>query len=112
MVENFNGFTIVHVENERSVRKKFYPIDIIYRPVKNWPYKIVQCYFTTEIHLAYWRTFYNGDKIKYSTARQSITAQSFMIEKISMIDMLKIAQEKLVRFMILACKMWLLLRII
>ena len=32
-VAKFNGFTIVSVENETSGWKKFYPIDIIYRPV-------------------------------------------------------------------------------
>ena len=33
VVEKFNGFTIVRVENDRSVRKIFYPIDMIYKPV-------------------------------------------------------------------------------
>ena len=36
-VKKLSGFTIVRVENEISAKKKFYPIDIIYRPVKNWP---------------------------------------------------------------------------
>ena len=35
VAEKFNGFSIARVENERSVRKIFYQIDIIYRLVKN-----------------------------------------------------------------------------
>lgn len=67
LVEKFNGFTIVHVENNRSVRKKFYPIDIIYKPVKKWPEETIKCYFPTEMHLVYKGTFNDGDKIRYST---------------------------------------------
>ena len=35
VVEKINSFAIVRVENERSVRKKSYPINTIFRPVKN-----------------------------------------------------------------------------
>ena len=55
----------------------FYPIDIIYRPVKNWLDEIIQCYFTTEMHLVYTGLFNNGDKIKYSTARQCFYCSNF-----------------------------------
>ena len=34
VIEKFNGFTIVRVENDRSVRKIFYSIDINYKPFK------------------------------------------------------------------------------
>ena len=50
MVEKINSFAIAHVENERSVRKNSYPINTIFKPVKNWHDEIVQCYFTTEMH--------------------------------------------------------------
>ena len=45
VVEKFDGFTIVQVENGRSVRRKFYPIDIIYKPVKKWPEEISNVIF-------------------------------------------------------------------
>ena len=41
---------LARVESERSVRKKSYPINTIFRPVKNWQDEIIQCYFTTEMH--------------------------------------------------------------
>ena len=34
VIEKCNGFTIVRIENDREIRKKFYPINIIYKPVK------------------------------------------------------------------------------
>ena len=77
MVEKFNGFTIVRVENDRSAREKFYRIDIIYRPVKNWLDEIIQCYFLIEMHLAYMGLFNNGDKIEYSTASQCFYCSNF-----------------------------------
>ena len=50
MVEKINSFAMAHVENERSVRKNSYPINAIFKPVRNWHDEIIQCYFTTEMH--------------------------------------------------------------
>ena len=81
VVEKFNGFTIVRVENDRSVRKIFYPIDIIYKPVMKWPEETIQCYFSTKILLAYRGTFNESDKIKYSTARECFYCSNFCGKK-------------------------------
>ena len=45
------------------------PIDIIYKPVKKED-EIIECFFTSEINLAYRWTFSENQKIKHSTAYQ------------------------------------------
>ena len=82
MIEKCNGFTILRVENDQSLRKKCYPIDIIFRPVLNWPEETIQCYFSIDIHLAYGETFNNGNKIKLWDNVFAVLI--FMVEKISM----------------------------
>lgn len=81
MIEKCNGFTILCVENDQSVRKKIYPIDIIYRLVLNWPEETIQCYFSIDIHLAYRETINDGNKIKLCD--NVFTVLISMVEKIS-----------------------------
>ena len=95
MVEKFNGFTIVRVENDRSAREKFYRIDIIYRPVKNWLDEIIQCYFLTEMHLAYMGLFNKEIKLNIALQASVFTVQTFMVEKINVIYTLQIVQDNL-----------------
>ena len=69
IIEKFNGFDIVRIEFERKLRQKMYPIDIIYKPVKKED-EIIECFFISQINLAYRSTFSENQKIKHSTAYQ------------------------------------------
>ena len=69
IIEKFNGFNIVRIEFERKLRQKMSPIDIIYKPVKKED-EIIECFFTSQINLAYRLTFNENQKIKHSTAYQ------------------------------------------
>ena len=42
--EQFNGFNIISIEYSKKLRKKFKPIDIIYKPVKK-PDVEIKCYY-------------------------------------------------------------------
>ena len=48
----FNGFTMT-VSNSREIEKKdFFPVDIIYKPVRS-PDDVIECFFSTNIRFAY-----------------------------------------------------------
>ena len=49
--EKFNGFNIISIEHGKKLRKKFKPIDIIYKPVKK-PDAEIKCYFLQDISRA------------------------------------------------------------
>ena len=51
------------------MRQKLSPIDIIYKPVKKED-EIIECFFTSQINLAYRSSFSENQKIKHSTAYQ------------------------------------------
>ena len=76
IIEKFNGFTIVHIENDREICKKFYAINIIYKPVKKLNENIER-YFSAEVHLAYRGIFNDGEKIKHSTACKCYYCSNF-----------------------------------
>ena len=63
IIEKFNGFNIIRIEFERKLRQKMSLIDIIYRPVKKED-EIIECFFTSQINLAYRSTFSENQKIK------------------------------------------------
>ena len=67
IIEKFNGFNIVRIEFERKLRQKMSLIDIIYKPVKKED-EIIECFFTSQINLAYRSTF--SENHKHSTAYQ------------------------------------------
>ena len=46
--KKFNGFNIVSVEHGRKLRKKFKPIDLVYKTVKK-PSKEFKCYFSRDL---------------------------------------------------------------
>ena len=69
IIEKFNGFNIVRIEFERKLKQKMSPIDIIYKPVKKED-EIIECFFTSQINLAYRSAFSENQKIKHSTAYQ------------------------------------------
>ena len=59
--EKFNGFNIISIEYGKKLRRKFKPIDIIYKPVKKADAKI-KCYFSQDIARAYRSTCNKGEK--------------------------------------------------
>ena len=69
IIEKFNGFNIVRIEFERKWRQKMSLINIIYKPVKKED-EIIECFFTSQINLAYRSIFSENQKIKHSTAYQ------------------------------------------
>ena len=67
IIEKFNGFNIVRIEFDRKLRQKMSLIDIIYKSVKRGD-EIIECFFSSQINLAYRTTFSENQKIKHSTA--------------------------------------------
>ena len=68
MTEKFNGFYIVRFEYYQKEITKFVPIYVIYnKPVKNEKINI-NCYFSTQKHLAYRSTYKDAGEIKHSSA--------------------------------------------
>ena len=51
LFEKFNGFQVVYLENENTIRILFRPINIIYEPVPKQT-EIVNCFFSDCIHLS------------------------------------------------------------
>ena len=51
MQEKYDGFNIICVECNKNVRKKFKPINVIYKPARN-PERKILCYTTTDISKA------------------------------------------------------------
>ena len=76
IIEKFNGFNIVRIEFKRKLRQKMSPIDIIYKPVKKED-EIIECFFTSQINLAYRSTFSENQKIKHSTAYQCFFCSNY-----------------------------------
>ena len=68
--ERFNGFHVVRDLFERDEKRKFYPMDIVYQPVKRLNENI-ECFFTNEIRLAYRGLVHRG-KFRFDsmTAKQ------------------------------------------
>ena len=83
LTENFNGFHIVRIEAENGISVIYYPIDIIYDPVKHFKIKI-NCFFSTDKRLHY-RSTYNVNKkdkkIKYSKASQCYYCSNYYMRK-------------------------------
>ena len=64
ITEKCNGFQAISIEFARKERKKFKPIDIIYKPTKN-PTISLLCYFTEDISKAYHNFYSVGYKTKH-----------------------------------------------
>ena len=62
--EEYNGFHVVFVKYRKRLRKKFKPIDIIYKPVKP-PENFFQCYYSQDISKSY-RNSCTGESEKIS----------------------------------------------
>ena len=90
--QKFNGFNIVSVEYGRKLRKKFIPIDLVYKPVRK-PNEQFKCYFSrdylrhTEICAAEVKSFSMDLQIN------ATTATNFLQDQTSTNDTLNIALE-------------------
>ena len=51
-MEKYNGFQVISIEYARKQRKKFKPINIIYKPTKDIETELL-CYFSDDISKAY-----------------------------------------------------------
>ena len=78
--QKFNGFNIVAVEYDRQIRKDFRPIDIIYKPVKK-QHETIQCFFSSQIHLAYRSSYNKGEKIEHGNACQCYFCSNYFVVK-------------------------------
>ena len=67
--EKFNGFNIISIEYGKKLRKRFKPIDIIYKPVKKADAEI-KCYFSQDISSAYRNTCNKDKKLSHVFAYQ------------------------------------------
>ena len=82
IIEKFNGFNIVRTEFDGKLRQKMYPIDIIYKPVKKED-EIIECFFSSQMNLAYRATFSENQKLKlkHSTAFQCYFCSNYYSRK-------------------------------
>lgn len=102
LIENVNGFNIVRIENERAIRKKFYPFHVVYKPIKKWAKKI-NCFFST----LNFHTFIQRIEVLLMMMQESNIVQHvnvtvaliFTEEKISTTGILKIALGSLIYLM-------------
>ena len=69
IIGKFNSFNIVRLELDRKLRRELCAIDTIYKPVRS-DKENLNCYFTTQINLAYKTSFSKADKIRHGTASQ------------------------------------------
>ena len=79
LTEKRNGFNIISIEYSKKLRKKFEPIDIIYKTVKKCDEKIY-CYFSKHISRAFRNTCSNGDKLSHSFAYQCYYCSKFFAQ--------------------------------
>ena len=75
ITERFNGFNIVKLELDRELRREMFPIYILYRPVRKRVN--IDCFFTTEINLAYRTSFSEGGGIRHGTAYQCFYCSNY-----------------------------------
>ena len=65
--QKFNGFNIVSVEYRRKLRKKFKPIDLVYKPMRK-PNEQIKCYFSRDLSKACRNTCSRGEKLQHGFA--------------------------------------------
>ena len=95
--EKYNGFHVVFVEYRKRLRKKFKPIDIIYKPVKSPEKK----FFSVITHKTYQNhieihVVVTAKKYRTNLILNAITAENFLQGLINKKDILKIAPVFLV----------------
>ena len=65
--EKYNGFHIILIEYSKKLRKKFKPIDIIYKPIK-LPEKKIQCYYSQNKSKSYRNSCGDSKKLSHGFA--------------------------------------------
>ena len=77
----FNRFQVVKNLFGKEEKRKFIPLDIVYKPIKSLDQKI-ECYFTDEIRLAY-RALVHKGKLRFDTmtAEQCYACNAFVAGK-------------------------------
>ena len=80
IIEKFNGFNIVRIESDRKLRQKMPLVDINYKPIKKED-KIIECFFSSQINLAYKTSFSENQKLKHSTAFQCYFCSNYYSRK-------------------------------
>ena len=63
LIEKYNGFTVIQIQNEKKERKIFEPLDIVYKPTKQLEIEPL-CFFSIDISQAYSSYFSTGTKMK------------------------------------------------
>ena len=64
ITKKYNEFQAISIEFSRKERKKYKPIDIIYKPTKNPELSLLR-YFTQDISKAYHNFYSVGDRTKH-----------------------------------------------
>ena len=79
--EIFNGFQVVRHLLGKEEKRKFVPLNIVYKPIKSLDQKI-ECYFTNEIRLAY-HALVHRRKLRFDlmTAEQCYACNAFVAGK-------------------------------
>ena len=80
IVEKFNSFNVMYVEFSKSIGQTFRPVDIIYKPVRK-PYKIINCYFSERLNLAFHASFSEVTKVKHSKVWQCYFCSNYFARK-------------------------------
>ena len=82
ITEKFNEFNIVRIEFHRKLRQKMHPTNIICKPVKKED-EIIECFFSSQMNLAYRVTFSENQKLKlkHSTAFQCYFCSNYYSRK-------------------------------
>ena len=62
--KKYNGFHVILIEYSKKLRKKFKPIDIIYKPVKS-PEKKIQCFYSQDISKSYRNSWGDGENLSH-----------------------------------------------
>ena len=76
ITEKYNGFHIARMEFAKKLIQKFVSIDIVYKPVRKCT-KIVNCYFSNKLNLAFRLTFSENSKIRHGAAFQCYFCSSY-----------------------------------
>ena len=111
--EKFDEFNIICVEYNKKLRKKFKPINVIYKPVKK-PERKVLCYNTKDISKAYRSSWSQGEKDKekivHGFAYECYYCGTFLLDQTNIKGTWKFAQAYPVLCIISIIKTLLLLR--
>ena len=59
VVERYNGYQVVKIENRDCQKALFEPIDIVYDPVER-PDQNIECYYTFKIYFPYRYKYFKG----------------------------------------------------